>query len=143
MKLALPNGKVIQARGLGPFIPYHDHEEPDWGLYLDKQWRERELRWPHDLIDWPDMRPPRDDKELCEAIARAWEHIVSDEIVEIACDGGTGRTGTVIACIAILAGVPVDDSVAWVKNNYSDYAVENQGTFIARFAEWAKANGLC
>ena len=44
--------------------------------------------------------------------------------VEIACNGGTGRTGTAIAILAVLAGVPPDDAVAWVRTNYRRRAVE-------------------
>ncbi|WP_410479290.1 hypothetical protein [Pseudonocardia sp. H11422] len=33
----------------------------------------------------------------------------------MACGGGTGRTGTVIACMSILAGYPADGAVSWKR----------------------------
>jgi hypothetical protein len=37
--------------------------------------------------------------------------------------------------MAILAGVPVPDAVAWVRNNYDPYAVEtpNQEALVKKF----------
>jgi protein-tyrosine phosphatase len=40
------------------------------------------------------------------------------------CLGGSGRTGTVIACMAVLAGLPVEQAVAWVRAGYRPSAVE-------------------
>jgi protein-tyrosine phosphatase len=38
--------------------------------------------------------------------------------VEVACGGGKGRTGTALACIAQLGGVPAGDARAWVRAHY-------------------------
>ena len=46
------------------------------------------------------------------------------ERVEIGCAGGLGRTGTVLACMAILAGLPRDEAVKWVRAKYDPRAVE-------------------
>ena len=46
------------------------------------------------------------------------------EVVEVGCLGGHGRTGTALACLAVLAGHPADDAVAWVRRTYCDRAVE-------------------
>ena len=40
---------------------------------------------------------------------------MAGERVEVTCGGGTGRTGTVLACMAVLAGVAADDAVGWVR----------------------------
>jgi protein-tyrosine phosphatase len=40
------------------------------------------------------------------------------------CQGGIGRTGTALACIAQLAGVSSKDAVPWVRANYHPRAVE-------------------
>jgi hypothetical protein len=58
------------------------------------------------------------------------------ERVEIACGGGIGRTGTALACLAVLDGVPNDEAVTYVRQNYSRRAVETpwQKRFVARFA---------
>jgi hypothetical protein len=53
--------------------------------------------------------------------------------------GGTGRTGTVIACMAILAGHPAADAVAWTRRHYRPRAVEtpSQRRWIGWFATHA------
>jgi protein-tyrosine phosphatase len=55
--------------------------------------------------------------------------------VEVACSGGTGRTGTALACLAVLDGVPAADAVTFVRANYRPRAVEtpSQRRFVARF----------
>lgn len=45
-------------------------------------------------------------------------------IVEIGCLGGHGRTGTGLACLAVLVGAPRDPAVSWVRENYCSLAVE-------------------
>jgi protein-tyrosine phosphatase len=46
------------------------------------------------------------------------------ERVEVACSGGLGRTGTALACLAVLDGVPAGDAVAFVRGQYHPRAVE-------------------
>ncbi len=46
------------------------------------------------------------------------------ERVEVGCLGGHGRTGTALACLAVLTGTLADDAVAWVRGNYCYKAVE-------------------
>ncbi|WP_372470498.1 phosphatase domain-containing protein [Saccharothrix luteola] len=60
---------------------------------------------------------------------------VAGERVEVACGGGVGRTGTVITCLAVLAGVPSGDVVAWARAHYNRRAVETpwQKRWVARF----------
>jgi protein-tyrosine phosphatase len=57
------------------------------------------------------------------------------ERVEVACGGGVGRTGTALACLAVLDGVPAERAVAWVREHYHRRAVETpwQRRFVARF----------
>ena len=43
---------------------------------------------------------------------------------EVGCQGGIGRTGTVIACWAILDGVAATEAVDWVRAHYLARAVE-------------------
>ncbi len=50
--------------------------------------------------------------------ARAGQH------VEIGCYGGHGRTGTALACLAILCGQAPDEAVTWVRATYCERAVE-------------------
>lgn len=42
----------------------------------------------------------------------------------VACGRGRGRTGTALACLAVLDGVPVGGAVAYVREHYDARAVE-------------------
>jgi hypothetical protein len=55
--------------------------------------------------------------------------------VWIACAGGRGRTGTALACLAILDGVPSTEAVAFVREHYDPRAVETpaQRRYVARW----------
>jgi protein-tyrosine phosphatase len=68
---------------------------------------------------------------LLESLRRA-----ASERVEIACGGGRGRTGTALACLAILDGVPPAEAVTYVREHYHPRAVETpwQKRFVRRFA---------
>ncbi len=83
---------------------------------------------------WPDFRLPGDTDVLRSALISAWER-AADERVEVACGGGTGRTGTALACLAVLDGVPADRAVTFVRRGYRPRAVETPGqrAFVARF----------
>jgi protein-tyrosine phosphatase len=63
------------------------------------------------------------------------------ELVEIGCLGGHGRTGTALACLAVLSGVPAGDAVGWVRATYCAKAVETdeQEAFVLLFAGPATA----
>ncbi len=54
---------------------------------------------------------------------------------EVPCSGGRGRTGTALACIAALDGVPTEQAVAFVREHYDARAVETpwQRRYVARF----------
>jgi hypothetical protein len=43
---------------------------------------------------------------------------------ELGSMGGHGRTGTALACLAVLAGCPPAGAVAWVRANYCQSTVE-------------------
>ena len=107
---------------------------PDFGLYLDPQWTPT---WPAVMLDWPDFGVPRDRDVADEQIRGAFERARAGERVEVACVGGHGRTGTVLACMAILAGVPAAESVEWVRSTYCRRAVQepSQQYWIERFSE--------
>ena len=85
-------------------------------------------------MDWPDFRTPRDPEAAAAAIRRAHALAHAGERVEITCGGGNGRTGTVIACLAVLSGVPADEAVAWTRAHYRRHAVETPGQ--RRWVRW-------
>jgi hypothetical protein len=144
--IALPDGTLV--RGRGRREPFPAGPLPDFGLYLghppDRPRRTLLRRpvawrpdWPAEWIDWPDFRAPRDAGAAAAKIEEAYQRARLGERVEIACTGGTGRTGTVIACMAVLAGHPAEDAVAWIRSHYRPRAVETPGQrrWIAWFAE--------
>jgi protein-tyrosine phosphatase len=90
-----------------------------------------EARW----VRWPDFRLPSDRSDARAAFAEAWTRTGTDR-VEVACGGGRGRTGTALACLAVLDGVPGDRAVAYVREHYDARAVEtpSQQRYVRRFS---------
>jgi hypothetical protein len=136
VRVELPGGRVVQAHGLGSYISVDGDQRPDWALYLDAQWHERPASWPRRFVGWPDYGLPVDEEDAFDAFHEAWDRSCRGEIVDIACDGGPGRTGVALACLAILAGVAPEDAVEWVRSHYDQYAVEGRGhdALVERFA---------
>jgi protein-tyrosine phosphatase len=89
------------------------------------------------MLDWPDFGVPADRSSADTEIRAALERARAGERVEVACIGGHGRTGTVLACMAILSGVPAEEAVSWVRATYCPRAVQepSQQYWIDRFAE--------
>jgi hypothetical protein len=113
-----------------------DDDERSFGLYLDARWQPS---WPADLIEWPDFGLPVDAESAARKIEDAFVRARRGELVEVGCLGGIGRTGTVLACMAVLAGIPSAEAVAWVRNAYRPEAVEiaEQEEWVRWFAGWA------
>ena len=151
--ITLPDGTPVRGRGRREPLP--DGPLPDFGLYLgrppgvERRWpsmgRDRSWSpdWPAEWIDWPDFRTPRDDPAAAAAIIAAYRRARTGERVEVACGGGVGRTGTVIACLAVLAGHPPADAIGWTRRNYRPRAVETGGQrrWVAWFAEHGRFAG--
>jgi hypothetical protein len=146
--ITLPDGTAVRGRGRREPLP--SGPPPDFGLYLGhdpdlprrfalrrrEPWRPQ---WPAEWVHWPDFRTPGDDRAAAAAIRRAYRRAADGERVEVACDGGTGRTGTVIACMAVLAGHPPEDALAWTRAHYRPRAVETPGQ--RRWIAWFAAHG--
>lgn len=133
----LPDGSWVRGRGLRRPLPHGPL--PDRGLYLGsrrlRRRHEQDITWDHDWIDWPDFLLPRDRGQAVARIRALYERIRAGERVEVACGGGVGRTGTVIACLAVLASVPASEAVTWARANYHPHAVETpwQRAWVTRF----------
>jgi hypothetical protein len=130
--VAMPDGTELTAVSFDTRDPYARERAPDFGLYLDPRW---DPPWPHDHLDWPDFGVPGDRAPVVSALSSLRERARGGERVELGCLGGHGRTGTALACVAILCGLPRDDGVGWVRANYCTDAVESgpQEAFVVGF----------
>lgn len=117
----LPDSTELTAVSFGSVDPYARDVPPDFGLYLDERWRPL---WPHELLDWPDFGVPAHPAPVVEALESLLDRAREGQRVEIGCYGGHGRTGTALACLAILCGQSPDDAVSWVRARYCERAVE-------------------
>jgi len=129
--LRLPSGRLVRGRGLLRSLP--DGPTPKFALYLlgeEPPAVEWEARW----LRWPDFGLPADPAATRESLEEAWTR-AETERVEVACAGGRGRTGTALACLAILDGIPSTQAVKYVRTHYSPHAVETpwQRRFVAKF----------
>ncbi|GID93458.1 protein phosphatase [Amorphoplanes digitatis] len=118
--VTFPSGRRVRGRGLRRPAPAGP--DPEFGVYLlgsappPVAWESRWLRW-------PDFRLPADRDRAAEVLHEAWRRAATER-VELACAGGRGRTGTALACLAVLGGVPPREAVAWVRLHYHPGAVE-------------------
>lgn len=130
--LRLPSGRLVRGRGLrhplDAAVP-----APSYGCYL-LGGRPPEVPWESRWIRWPDFRLPANRADARAALTDAWERAAAER-VEIACGGGRGRTGTALACLAVLDGVPATEAVAYVRRHYDRHAVETpwQRRYVRRF----------
>jgi hypothetical protein len=117
--VTLPDGTRIRASSIRE--RRGQDSARSFGLYMDQWWRPT---WPSEMIGWPDRGVPARPEQAVGQIERAFARASRGELVEIGCFGGLGRTGTVLACMAVLAGVAPADAVGWVRRNYDARAVE-------------------
>ncbi len=80
--------------------------------------------WPHRRVHWPDFWIPVDRADALDALGEAHRRAHAGERVDVACRGGIGRTGTALAALAILDGLPSKQAVAWIRAHYHHRAVE-------------------
>ena len=130
--VVLPDGSTVIAVSFDTTDPYTRDAPPDFGLYLDHRWSPP---WGHDHVDWPDFGIPADAIDLRTKLQDLLERARRGERVEMGCLGAHGRTGTALACLVTLAGVPAADAVAWVRSNHCERAVETdaQAAFVNAF----------
>ena len=130
MDLWFPDRTRIRASAL--VDRREDDSTRSFGLYMDERWQPS---WPADLIEWEDFGVPIDGERAVAQIESVFARARGGEGVEIGCLGGLGRTGTVLACMAILAGVDPAESVSWVRQHYRAEAVETaeQEAWVAWF----------
>src|SRR6266568_751485 len=124
--------RLVRGRALSRPLP--DGPVPAFGVYLLGR-RPPAVPWESRWLKWPDFRLPSDAADVLPALTEAWQRAVAER-VEIACAGGHGRTGTALACLAILDGVPGTEAVAFVREHYDPHAVETPGQrrYVARWS---------
>ncbi|WP_322781195.1 protein-tyrosine phosphatase family protein [Frankia sp. Cas4] len=129
--LRLPSGRIVRGRGLR--VPLPAGPVPTFALHLLGQ-EAPPVVWESRWLRWPDFWLPSDRTATVDALREAWIRAEAER-VEVACAGGYGRTGTALACLAVLDGVPAREAVAYVRERYSPRAVETpwQRRFVSRF----------
>jgi len=130
--LCLPSGRLVRGRALSRPLP--DGPVPALGVYLLGR-RPPAVPWESCWLKWPDFRLPADKADVLPVLTEAWQRAVTER-VEFGCAGGHGRTGTALACMAILDGVPGTEAVAFVREHYDLHAVETPGQrrYVARWS---------
>jgi hypothetical protein len=129
--LRLPSGRLARGRALRRPVPAGPL--PQFALYLLAR-EPAPAPWEAHWIRWRDFWLPSDPAAAASAIHEAWERAVGER-VEIACLGGHGRTGTALACLAVLDGLPGREAIAYVRRHYDPHAVETpwQRRFVTGF----------
>lgn len=129
--LVLPSGRVVRGRALREPVPAA--LSPEFGLYLLGHEPEP-MSWPSRWLQWRDFWLPSDRGAARDALTDLWRR-AAEQRVEVACGGGRGRTGTALACLAVLDGVSADQAIAFVRQHYHKRAVETiwQRWYVARF----------
>lgn len=129
--LRLPSGRLVRGRGLR--LPAPSGPTPTFAVYLLGS-RPPAVAWPSRWLRWPDFWLPTDRAEAADLLREAWVRAATER-VEIACGGGRGRTGTALACLAVIDGVPAARAVGFVRQHYDPRAVETpwQRRYVRRF----------
>lgn len=123
-------------------------EAPDLGVYCDRQWLAHlggvaglgidglvKPCWPFLVMDWKDMAD-FDDEIFANLVGNLVALVEEGKRVEVACLGGHGRTGTVIAAvIAKVERLSAKDAIDGLRKRYCSKAVESytQEDSIYRF----------
>jgi len=129
--LRLPSGRLVRGRGLR-----HGTAEgvaPEFGLYLQGK-PPPPVGWSSRWLRWPDWWLPLGRADAREALLELWRRAEAER-VEVACSGGRGRTGTALACLAVIDGVAATDAVQYVRQQYHRRAVETpyQRRYVRQF----------
>ena len=118
--IELPSGRRVRGRSLRGPVP--SGPLPTLAVHLAGR-PPPEPPWERWWIRWVDFWLPADAVEACATLRNAYDRSGSDRI-EIACNGGVGRTGTGLAALAVLDGLDPDAAVNWVRQHYHRRAVE-------------------
>jgi protein-tyrosine phosphatase len=92
------------------------------------------MTWPSRWVRWPDWWLPTDPSDARSALVELWQRAETQR-VEVACSGGHGRTGTALACLAILDGVQPAEAIGYIRQHYNSRAIETpwQRRYVMQF----------
>jgi len=129
--LRLPSGRLVRGRSLRQPLP--PGPGPTFAVYLLSK-PPAAVAWHARWVRWHDFWLPADPAQARTVLREAWDNALTER-VEIGCHGGRGRTGTALACLAVLDGVPAARAVAFVRQYYHPHAVETpwQKRYVTRF----------
>lgn len=120
--ITLPSGTVIHCSSES----YHGDKTkaPDihFGAYLYSGWQPSNLGF---LVAWQDYGLPKCNWDGVIYAAQELLRLAREgSNVEIGCMGGHGRTGAMLAVIAVCDGMKAEESVEWVRKTYCNHAIE-------------------
>ncbi|MCW4464692.1 protein-tyrosine phosphatase family protein [Glutamicibacter sp. MNS18] len=125
--IELPDGRTV--RGSSRRAARNLMGDADLVVYLQVR-APRKTATDFEWIRWPDFRLPRSTTEVVSRLREAHRRAATERVL-VVCSGGTGRTGTALALIAVLGGVEAANAVEWIRENYRPRAVETR-----RQREW-------
>ena len=131
--------------------------QADWptaGVYLATSWLSDQIAssdgfdfesagspWPSMFIGWPD-RGIVSMEILAPAMRWAKAKLEDGGRLEIACQGGHGRTGTFAVALMVATGMSVLEAFELIRADYCDKAVESreQGELLVRWGKLCQAS---
>lgn len=146
-KVTFPDGTTIVASSAHVRSDKDKEEDkargalPDFGVYFASSWSPDWLAY---YINWPDGDLPKVPIDQVIFAAEQVRTLANNGgVVEIGCIGGHGRTGTFMACLATLCGVPAAEACDWVWKNYCDKAIETaRQEWYVEYFDAARTNTL-
>lgn len=134
----LPSGTVIY--GSSSHSHKVDEPGPDYGVYALSSWPATTIST---YIPWTDFGLPR--VSAIQVIGVLTDHLELARqgfTIEFGCQGGHGRTGTMLAIMAVLDGAEPQAAIESVWSDYCEHALEtdNQEWYVHHVH--ARINGL-
>lgn len=121
---------------------------PQFGVYLSSLWQSKlgkvwanygrirgHVAYPAIIVDWKDM-DTIDMKTLKWIMQICMGKMIAGKVIDIGCQGGHGRTGTLIAClIGKVEGISAEKAIEEVRSRYCKSAIEtkSQEKLIAEY----------
>jgi protein-tyrosine phosphatase len=119
--LVLPSGRTVRGGSASRLaVPVADY------TLLLSTLRPRRLDVRTSWVRWPDFGVPWNESATTAALLDAWSRSEHHR-VDVRCRGGRGRTGTALACLAVIDGLDPEAALELVRRRYDPRAVETLG----------------